>query len=317
MRFISVPYIAVLLVTGSSGCISSAAGYHEATREVKTRTGAIVHPSAVDDEDTSKAVEELFSRPLTDESAVRLALLRNAEVQAAFNSVGVARGALVAAVRLPNPRLDGALRFRAGGQTDIELGASVSLTELILLPLREGSASSELDAASLHAAGTIMDIALEARSAYYDYVAAAQSFELQKSVLVAADAGAELAKKLFDAGNTPRLDQLNERALYEEARVELAEAEAARTLARERFNAALGLWGEEGTKWTAGERLADPPEKDISLNSVERRAIAWSWPLRSFVIALPRNPQISLECRRSCQSSMQVLRPSEMPKAGA
>src|SRR5690606_25771575 len=64
-------------------------------------------------------------------------------------------------------------------------------------------------------------------------------------------ASAEMAKRLFELGNVPELRTVNERAFYEEMRVQQARADAKVKMARERLNAALGLWGQAGAKWTA------------------------------------------------------------------
>ncbi len=265
-------------VVASTGCVSSAAGYRDAKTMVAGRIGVTVHPRAIDDEDTSKVVRDLLRKPLTADSAAKIALLHNAEVQAAFDRIGVARGQLVAAIRLPNPVVEGTLRFRKQS-TDIGLAASINIIDLVFLPLREAAASSELDAAALEAAGTVMDVAYEARTAYYDCVAAEQSLELAKSVLGAEDAGAELSQELADAGNIPRLKVLVDRAMYEEARLALAEADGARSRSRERLNAALGLWGDAGMGWTVPARLEEPPENDPQLVGAEKIAIQKSLDL--------------------------------------
>jgi cobalt-zinc-cadmium efflux system outer membrane protein len=56
---------------------------------------------------------------------------------------------------------------------------------------------------------------------------------------------------LFELGNVTELRNVNERAFYEEMRVQQARAEAKVKAAREQLNAELGLWGAAGAKWTA------------------------------------------------------------------
>lgn len=270
---LAVLTLGVGMAAVATGCVSRESGYREARSAVLARTGVEVHPAIVDDADTTQVVKELLSRPLTADSAAKVALLHNPEVQAAFDRVGVARGALVAAVRLPNPRLEGSLRFRKGGDVDVGLGASINVLDLALLPVREASASADLDAASLEAAGTAMDVAFEARTAFYDCVAAEESLALAKSIAVATEAGADLSKRLAEAGNVQPLDSLNEQALYEEARVALAEAEAQRNLSRERLDAALGLWGPESTHYSVDVRLESPHGADPAFDSVEKTAL--------------------------------------------
>ena len=70
------------------------------------------------------AVRQLLAKPLTAENAVKLALLNSAELQAAFEELGVARAALVSAVRLPNPVAEGSVRSRVSTVTSIAIPAS-------------------------------------------------------------------------------------------------------------------------------------------------------------------------------------------------
>jgi cobalt-zinc-cadmium efflux system outer membrane protein len=264
--------LALLLV----GCVSETAPYHDVQKVVAGRTGHEVRWSHLDGE-VSETTREALSHPLTAEAAVKVALLNNAELQAAFEELGVARAELVSAWAFPNPSADVAVRFRKEHSATIDFSATLSLSELILLPLKVGSQNAELDAAKLEVAGKAMDLVLQVRSAYYAYLADVQLIELRQSALDALAAAATTAKALHEAGNITELEQQNEQVLFEEARLNVAAAQANVTGSRQRLTTLLGLWGKED-QWKAQSRLAEPG--DFQLADLEGQAVRNSLDLQ-------------------------------------
>jgi len=271
--------VAVLGVSVTSAtCVSSHAGTHEAREILNARLGA--RPASDDDDAADESVAGLLAKPLSAENAVKIALLRNPDVKAAFARIGIARGDLIGASHLPNPTLQGDLRFRPGRPApDADIGGVLDLRDVILLPLRRKSAVDDLDAASIEAAGLTMDIALHVRAAYVDYIAIRQMLELEESVVSAFDASAELAKKLREAGNTPELSRLVDEGNYQEALLDVEQAKADAIAARIRLNLRMGLSGKEADAWDADVRLLDPPDEEIPLADVESKSIAASLDL--------------------------------------
>ncbi len=280
----SIRALLILCAAASAaGCVSSDAGYANARSVASSRAGLDARWGDEDDFDVAGARKKILAAPLTANSAVQLAVLSNAQVQAGFARLGIARGRLVRALRLPNPELDGALFFHEDTDApDIELGATIDLTSLFMIPARESVASMELDAASLEAAGIAMDVALEARVAFLDFQTAQQTRDLRRTVTFAMAQSSEAAQKLLEAQNVPELDALNEQAVYAESRVQLAAAEGDVVTARERLNAAMGLWGAEGARWTVDSRIPDPAEVELKLDDVERVALSKSLDLEIF-----------------------------------
>lgn len=257
-----------------SGCVSEDAGYQDVRKVVASRTGHELRWGHVDGKKSAdKAVQSLLARPLTAEGAVKVALLNNADLQADFEELGVARAELVSALRLPNPVAEGSLRFHESGDTTLDFAVTENLTQLIFLPLRNSAASAELEAAKLSVAGHALDLVLEVRSAYYSFLADQQVLAFRDTVLKALEAATEAAKSLHEAGNVTDLSYESERALSDEARVSYASARTALTASRERLNALLGVWGPS-TAWRAEARLGEPsqdlPLADLEAKSVER-----------------------------------------------
>lgn len=247
------------LLLGAIACVPQNAGYED-VRNLVSRTGHEVRWRHVDPAgNPRREARALLSQPLTADGAVKLALLNNAELQAAFEELGMARGDLIRALRLPNPSAEGGLLYEEGGAPDVELSLSQDLSELIFLPLRSGAAQAEFAAAQLDVAGRALDLMLAVRRAFYSYLADQQLFELRATVLQALQAAAAAAGEIHRAGNMTDLDLESQRVLYEEARVNLSSAETALATSRERLNALLGVWGKD-VGWQAAGRLGDPDE---------------------------------------------------------
>ena len=263
----------------SAACVPEDAGY----RDVRNTTAARIHRDVRWDAHDSasasqKETRQLLASPLDANAAVQLALLNNQAIQGAFEELGVARAGLVHALRLPNPAIDAALRFKRSTTPDIDLMATLDLTDLLFLPLRKAVANAQMDAAKARVAGNVLDLALDVRSAFYAYQAAQQQFDLRKSVVEALGTSFEVAQRLHQAGNTTDLSFDNERALYEESRISFTQAEAMLAAAREELSARMGLWGAR-SNWTVKARLADAELTDPSLSALETRALGASLDL--------------------------------------
>jgi outer membrane protein, heavy metal efflux system len=267
-----------LLATSLPGCVSENSAFQDVNKVVVGRTGHAVRWSHLGGEsEAQKATQDALSRPLTAEAAVKVALLNSAELQAAFEAVGIARGDLVSAWRLPNPTAEAAVRFHGEGDPALDFSLTEDLSELIFLPLRVGVANAELDAAKLEVAGQAMDLVFRVRRAYYSYLADQQIVDLRGTVLKALEASATTAKALHDAGNITDLDLANEQVLHDEARVNLASAQTNIAASRQQLSALLGLWGRHDT-WKVESRLAEPG--GVPLNDLEAKAVRSSIDLQ-------------------------------------
>lgn len=267
-----------LLAILATACVSENAPYQDVRKVVANRTGHDVRWSYLEGGDQGqKVAREVLSKPLTTEGAVKVALLNNAGLQAAFERVGVARGDLVSAWRLPNPSADVAVRFRKKESATLDFSVTEDLSELIFMPLRVGVANAELDAAKLEVAGKAMDLVLQVRLAFYGYLADQQIVDFRRTVLSALEASATTATALHDAGNITDLDFANEQVLFDEARVNFASAQTNITVSRQRLTTLLGLWGTNAS-WKVDARLAAPG--DVVLADLETKAIENSLDLQ-------------------------------------
>lgn len=260
-----------------SSCVAHDIGYADVQSAVEARTGHEVRWNHADsDQAGGTLVQKLLSQPLSADAAAQIALLNTPEAQAAFEELGVSRAELVDAFHLPNPSAEAALRF--GESTpEVELGVMLDLTDLVLLPWRKQRADEGLRAAQARVAGKLLDVAFSTKRAFVAVQAAERRVRLRRSLVQAAGAARTLAEQLRAAGNIPELSLMVERARYDEARLELARAEAASTAARERLNRHMGVWGH-GTHWQV-LALAEPGEALEDVADVEQRALEASLDL--------------------------------------
>ncbi|MDQ3034842.1 MAG: TolC family protein [Myxococcota bacterium] len=229
---------------------------------------------------TPEDVESILAEPLDVDAAVRIALLGNRSLRESLAELGVARGDLVQAGLLPNPVIDGEIRFPEdqAEPPQYDVGIEIDLTALVLAPIRRDLASARMEVARLRVAGAMLDLAYRVRIAFFRYQASAQQLELVRTAMDAFAASVAAAEALRDAGNYRDLDVAIEEAAYEEARMDVARAELEALDARERLNVLLGLYGTDVT-WEASARLDDPGDVPLELDDLERRAIEASLEL--------------------------------------
>ncbi len=96
----------VLLLT-AVGCSPAAVDYAALQSAAESRQ----RHAGVEIAGTDQEARALLARPLTPATAARIALLNNPGVRARVEAVGIAEAELLAAGRLPNAGVGGALRF--------------------------------------------------------------------------------------------------------------------------------------------------------------------------------------------------------------
>jgi outer membrane protein TolC len=117
--------------------------------------------------------------------------------------------------------------------------------------------------------------AAEARTAYYEAVAAAQIATMFDQTLDAEKAAAELANEQYLAGTTSRLDQARQHLAYAETFKAAAEAKRDAVAKREALNRLLKVWGPQ-TSWVLPGQLPDLPATRPELGDVESYAATHS-----------------------------------------
>jgi len=266
-------WLSIAWLSCTMGCGPAAVDYAALRHEAESRLGQQGHSNAR----AERSVKALLAEPLTADSAAQIALLNSPGLRASVERLARERGLASAAKRLPNPTLEGALRYGHGGDPEIELGAMIDLSELILLWSRANAADAELGAAELDAVGTLLDHSFRARRAFYEYQAALHALELTDQMLAAFSATDELSKRLREAGNVTELERVSQQGAFEEAKLSRARAAVRVRAARESLAVALGLPASIGLR--AVPRLSTPAKDDPELTTLEKEAVRKSLDL--------------------------------------
>jgi outer membrane protein TolC len=219
-------------------------------------------------------VAALLKEPLTADDAVQVALLNNPGLQASYAELGLAETALVQAGRLPNPRLS-YLRATHGDEIKTETVLGFNVLSLLIMPVAARVEGRRFEQAKYAVAAEALRTAAETRRAYFEALAAAESARYQEQVRDSAEASAELARRMVQAGNLSRLAHMREQAFYAEATAQLARARLAAVAGRERLARLLGLT-TNGLNLKLPQRLPDLPaapreEQDAESLALDKR----------------------------------------------
>jgi outer membrane protein TolC len=259
-----------------TGCVtfSEDGGFGTVQRAVKERTGQEAKwLRSADEADSVRArVKELLAQPLTADASVQIALLNNPGLQASYAEMGIAEADLVQASRWSGPTFSFA-RLRRGDETEYERSVFFNLLGLITIPLSTKIERKRFESAQARAAGEALKLALETRKAFFSAVAAEEGARYMEQVKLAAEASADLARRMAAAGNWPKLNQAREQVFYAEATAQLARVRQARVAARERLARMMGLWGED-LRFTLPERLPELPKLARDAGDLEAQALA-------------------------------------------
>ncbi|MGB5079371.1 MAG: TolC family protein [Burkholderiales bacterium] len=227
--------------------------------------------SDADADDIRARVGELLASPLSVDDAVQVALLNNRGLQAGYAELGIAEADLVQAGRLPNPRLS-YLRLGRGDELKTETVIGFNILSLLTLPLAAKVEARRFEQTRYEVAGEVLRVASETRRTYFQALAAEESVRYLDQVKVAAGAGADLARRMAQAGNWSKLTQMREQVFYADATAQLARATQARATERERLTRLMGLWGS-GIQFKLPERLPDLPAAPRELANIESLAL--------------------------------------------
>ncbi|GAP36724.1 TolC family protein [Piscinibacter sakaiensis] len=223
-------------------------------------------------EGIARRVDELLAAPLDADAAVQVALLNHRGLQADLAGLGVTEAEVLQAGRLPNPGVRFG-RSTRGAEREIERSLHLDLARLLARPLVLRAEARRLDAARARVAGQVLALATDTRKAWVQAVAAEEGLRYARQVMQAAEAAAELARRMAQVGNFSRLQQAREQAFQAEAALGLVRAAQQQQAARERLVRQLGLWGAQ-TAFRLPERLPELPAQPLEAPGLEQTALA-------------------------------------------
>ncbi|MGE4239531.1 TolC family protein [Ramlibacter sp.] len=261
-------------VLGGCASFSPDGGFGAVEQTAKERIGKDLRwaRTDVDRDGIDKRVAELLARPLAVDDAVQVALLNNRGLQADFQELGITEAEVVQAGRLPNPGFSFG-RMSRGDEREIERGLHFNLARLVAMPLIGKMEARRFEQTKARVAMSVLALAADTRKAYFTALAAEESVRYMRQVKQAADASAELARRMEQVGNFNKLQRAREQAFYANAALRLAQAEQTQRSTRERLVRLLGVWGPQ-TQFALPERLPDLPSSPLELPDIEQVALA-------------------------------------------
>lgn len=270
------PLLAILCAAlGLGGCagFSKDGGFDPVAAQTRAQLNQDVRWARTAEEAAKSGAQAaaLLAHALSADDAVQIALLNNRGLQASFEELGISEADLVQSGRLPNPRFT--LRHAgAAPQYDIEQTLTFNVLSLITAPYAHDIEKRRFAAAQSAAVVAVVRLADETRRAYFAAVAARESARYSQQVQAAAQAGAELARRMAAAGNWSAIDQAREQSFYDDAAQRLTRAQWMEDSSRQRLLRLLGLSGERPALLLA-ESLPELPRSAEALPDVDQSVL--------------------------------------------
>ncbi len=281
--------VAIGAALGIAGCASPASqrAYADVEKTAGERLSTPLHLGGASGD---LAVKErtkslLTSGPLTAEKAVELALLNNPSLAARSQQIAVARAELAQAGIIENPRFHYSLR-KSGDETGYDWSATMNFMDLVVLPLRRSLGASRYEQERLRVSQDVLGLAAEVKASFYTAQAAEQRTSLRRTAYESFEAASELLDRQRKAGNINELEHAREKAMSEQAGVELDRSIAEAEQARERLAALMGV--QDMSPWTFDGAFSAPAADEPSLAKLEETALRQRWDLE----AARRDPDI-------------------------
>jgi hypothetical protein len=270
------PLISVLLAASLGGCasLSPDGGFGAVEGGAKERGLRQEAKWLRNEEDAAQAresVKKLLAAPLSADGAVQIALLNNRGLQATYADLGISEADVVQAGRLRNPGFSFARLHRAD-EIEIERTFLFDILGLLTMPIRTDLEKRRFALTKGRVTAEVLQVAADTRRAWHRAVSARESARYAEQVKDAAEASAELARRMAAAGNFSKLDHAREQVFYAEATAQLARTRQLAVAERERLTQLMGLWGDD-IGFKLPDRLPDLPKSPREIADVESQAV--------------------------------------------
>ncbi len=219
-------------------------------------------------------VNSLLRRPLTANSAAQIALLNNRRLRATLGDVGISQAELVEASTPRNPVLHGRPRWsNPGGLPNTELGLEGELISLLMLPLQKRIAAHKLVQTERRVAHDIMQLAAEAKTAWFQVVAGEQHLRKLRDISLVNNSVADFGRRVHEAGNLNNLELMELQVSGQQVQADILRERTELAAQRAKLNRVMGLGGAQ-TQWQlATSELPGLPASDPSLARAEALAL--------------------------------------------
>ncbi|HYD75684.1 MAG TPA: TolC family protein [Ramlibacter sp.] len=272
---ISALAAAALLAGCATVDIDQAVGQANETAAAFTQGRLELSRTPQQQERREQLTRQLLAQPLGQAEAVQLALANSPTFQAVVAQGWSDMAAAAQGGRIANPVFSFE-RMRAGSELEIGRLLSFGLLDLLTLPRRAALARTQSAQAQLQLTRDVVDQVSQVRLAWVRAVAAQEQLGYARQVNRSAQASAELARRMQEAGNFSKLQRARQQAFHADAVAQLASAQHAATAAREDLVRRLGLGDAQAAELKLPERLPELPAQprapgDVTGAALEQR----------------------------------------------
>jgi outer membrane protein TolC len=219
-----------------------------------------------------RLAQQLLAQPLEMEDAVRLALANSPAMQGLIAQSWTEMTAADQQGRIANPVFSFE-RTRLGSELELGRLLSFGLLDLLTLPQRRVLADNRIAQVKAQLAAEVVDQVSRVRRAWVQAVASSQKLAYATQVKDAAEASAELARRMQQVGNFTKLQRARQHAFYADATAQLALSQHATTAAREELVRQLGLTDAQAAQLKLPDRLPDLPKEPRAAADVGTAAL--------------------------------------------
>lgn len=234
----------LIVLTVSVGCatVNPKPDYDRTRTLIEQSTGVAESYSPDEDELSADELSAYLSDGLTLDEAVRIALLNNRRLQAAFFDIGMARADWVQSGLLANPSLGIGVMFpEGGGRSNIQGNLAQNIVDLWQMPVKKRIAEHQIERQIVRVARLAGELVAETKRAYYAAVAADDLLTIAGENQVLLGKSYEATKAQREAGVASSLDENLQRGELLRAELDLRDARLASINAKRSLAGLLSL----------------------------------------------------------------------------
>ena len=270
--------VAWIVLTGTlvlTGCVSNRAQstFNDVRADVVQRAGHRIewNRDRADAEVSRGRSNALLADDLRIEQAVEIALLNNPRLQALYESIGLAEAEVVDAMLPPNPSFEAIYKSIHEGGHIWEFILVQEVVDLVMIPWRKDAREANAERVRARVTAGVLDVLLDVKVAYRRVQTAQQLLGMLRTVRKSDLAAYEMANRLRDAGNIPKLELRGRKAVLEQTKLAVRDAELNLAERREALTVLLGLQQPE-SDWRLAP-LPEIPDRALDAKAIRTEAL--------------------------------------------
>lgn len=211
---------------------------------------------------------------LTETKAIQIALAKNPDFQVVLKEIGLAKADLTQAKILENPIIFGDFAFyNLPDSFKPSIGMQKNITDLILRPIKTKVAKEKLAQIENEVEFAVINLILDLRTTYYNYLAAKQNYDLHKDLLLAAEIESEFAIEQKKVGNINTKEFNEHQIVLTKAKTEFIESTKDYQIAKTELIRVLGLNTPDFNYDESLLVLENLPDKEIQEAELDKIAL--------------------------------------------